>query len=231
MKKIYDYLIGIIFLAIGIIFLGITVFMNNSDKEFIKHAYKTIGTIENIDIDYGIDDTDYDVYVSYKDISGNIHRGRSDYSSSSMRVGDKITVYYDKENPDKFRVKKEDYLNYIFIGMSGLFIILGGVLSINPIIQTQKGNKLMKNGIKLTATISSVLLNNRYQVNGRSPYIINVSFMYQDLLYEARSKNIWYDVELIIKNNNIKELPIYIEINNPKKYYLDTSEFEKYIGK
>jgi len=115
--------------------------------------------------------------------------------------------------------------------MSSLFIVLGGVFIVIPIVKKNQGKKLIKNGLKLSATITSVTINSSYQINGRSPYVINASFMYQDLMYEARSNNIWYDASFIVNNFNIHELPIYIEYNNPKKYYLDTSDLEKYVGK
>lgn len=231
MKKFNDYLVGIIFFIVGIIFFGILLFFNHRDNEFMKHSVKVVGVIENINYDYGIDDDTIDVYVSYKDLDGVNHKGRSNYSSSNMNIGDKIDVYYDINNPSSFIVKKDAIFDYIFFGISGLFIVLGGILIVVPIIKKNQGSNLIKNGIKLTATITSVTMNNNYQVNGKSPYIINASFIYQDLMYEAKSKNIWYNAEFIINNYNIKELPVYIEINNPKKYYLDTTELEKYGGK
>ena len=231
MKKINDYLAGIIFVIVGVIFLNVSLIFNYKDNEFIKKSAKVVGVIEDINIDYGFDDDTYDIYISYKDLNGEYHRGKSNYSSNTMRIGDRVDVYYDINNPSSFIIKPNDYFNYIFFGMSSLFILLGGLLIVIPIIKKKNGLKLIDNGIKLNATISSVAINSGYQVNGKSPYVINVSFIYQDLMYEAKSNNIWYDAEYIINNYNIKELPIYIEINNPKKYYLDTSELEKYVGK
>jgi len=83
MKKFNDYLVGIIFFSIGIVFLIVKLVMSNIDNQFIQNAYKTVGTIQSITVDYGIDD-DYDVYVSYKDYLGENHVGKSNYSSSFM---------------------------------------------------------------------------------------------------------------------------------------------------
>lgn len=231
MKKINDYLVGIIFFIVGVIFLIVLLIFNYNDKKFINNSVKVIGVIEDIRVDYGIDDETYDVYISYKDLNGQMHRGKSNYSSNLMNVGDKIDVYYDINNPSSFKVKPDDFFNYIFLGMSSLFIILGSFLLILPIMKKNQNKKLLKNGIRLVATINSVIIDNRYQVNGKSPYVIYASFIYHDLVYEAKSNNIWYNAEFIVNNYNIKELPIYIEVNNPKKYYLDTSELEKYVGK
>ena len=42
-----------------------------------------------------------------------------------------------------------------------------------------------------------------------------------------KSENLWDNPEYIIKERNITTFPVYIDINNRKKYYLSLEEFEK----
>ena len=233
MKNIKDYLVGIIFLIIGIIFGIIITVMKISENKFINNSIETIGIIENIRYNYStFDDNDsIDVIISYQDKQGKKYTNKSDYYSSNMQEGEKITVYYSKDNPNKFIVKKADFFNYIFYGMSSLFIILGIILIIIPYIKKKKGLNLRYTGIKLMATITSVSLNKSYNINGKSPYVIYANYIYNDLVYEAKSNNIWYEVEYILNTYQIKELPIFINPTNPKKYYLDINEIEEHLGK
>ena len=231
MKKYKDYLIGIIFLIVGIVLLVIFSIFNIIDNNFKKDAIKTVGIIQDIIYDYVGEDTDIDVIISYQDSKEIKHIAKSNYYSNTMRIGDEITVYYKDDNPSKIVVEKNDFVSYIPFILSSLFIILGIVLIIVPILNQIKGKKLISTGLRLNATINSVDLNTRYQINGRSPYIIRASFTYNNIIYETKSNNIWYEVGVIIDNKGIKELPVYINTNNPKKNYLDTKELEQYVGK
>lgn len=233
MKKIKDYLAGIIFLGVGILLFGIFSIFGAVDNSFKKDAIKTTGVISQIYYNYSaIEESDeVDVIVSFKDSLGIEHEGRSNYYSSDMKIGDPIVIYYKENNPNNFRVESSPFMNLIFYVVSGICVGIGILLIIIPFLKEKKGNKLIKTGVKLTATITNVFLNSSYQVNGRSPYVINASFIYEGLVYETKSNNLWYDAGFIIDSKGIKELPVYIEPGNPKKNYLDTRELEQYIGK
>lgn len=233
MKKIKDYLAGIIFLGVGILFFGIFSIFGTIDNSFKRDAIKTTGVISQIYYNYSaIEESDeVDVIVSFKDSLGIEHEGRSNYYSSDMKIGDPIVIYYKETNPNDFRVESSSFMNLIFYVVSGICVGIGILLIVIPFLKEKKGNKLINTGVKLTATITNVSLNTSYQVNGKSPYVINASFIYEGLVYETKSNNLWYEVGFIIDSKGIKELPVYIEPGNPKKNYLDTRELEQYVGK
>lgn len=231
MKKSKDYLLGILFTLVGIVFLVIVFFINKSEDDFKKMAIKTTGVIHDINYKYdNLDNTDETiVIISFKDKNGVEHEARSNTYSSDMRIGKEIVVYYDENNPTKIVVEKSNIFNYILYGLPIIFVIVGIVIIIKKISKSTNGKKLMETGIKVMANISDVSLNTGYVVNGRSPYVVRVGFIYQDIMYEAKTENLWFDVPNILNTFFIKSLPVYFEQENPKNNYVDTSELEKYV--
>ena len=49
------------------------------------------------------------------------------------------------------------------------------------------------------------------------------------LVYLFRSNNIWYNPESIIEERQLKQLPVYLDENNYKKYYVGIDELEDMV--
>ena len=220
------YLISFIFLFIGILFLAIGIFVPKSMNKKVENAVETKGTIVEI--------YDEDVYVSFETRTGEEYRIKSNYYSSDMRIGDKVKIYYNELNPRDAKVDIANIsmlLQIIFLSIGGLLLFLSVILTILSIKGSGTKKRLLTSGLMLSATITSVDYNTYIDINGRHPYIIRANFIYNGLTYETKSENIWNDPQFIMNNYNIRELPVYIDSNNPKTNYLDISEIKNKLGK
>jgi len=120
--------------------------------------------------------------------------------------------------------KNKKFLSLIF-GIWGIYVIHNGVNYFNNLIKRSVyqdvGIKLMKNGKKITAQIINVRHIVNINFNGRSPYVIiaegeNVITNKKEIF---ESYFIWEDILFKLQNKNFVD--IYIDPENPKKYYMD----------
>ena len=155
------------------------------------------------------------------------------YSNTSANppaysVGEKVQIYYDPANPaDAGLAGVNSMLGTIICGGIGLvFIFLGGIIFwLNA---KGGGDKaLMQNGRKISADIMEVGLNTSFEMNGKNPFKIHCQWLNpsDNTVYEFNSKNIWFDPSHYM--NDRKKIDVYIDFNNPKKYFMDISFLPK----
>ena len=230
MKKI-PILLGIIFISIGLF----TIFVLNNTSIFnfrmgIKNPRETYATITRIDNE--------DVYIKY-DVNGEEYERKANFYSSDMEEGEEIKIIYEKDNPKKFNIKIQDYfdshgnffnMKYIFYIVPGIFILIGTILLLLAIFSGNRNKKLLNTGLMLMAKIQSVEYNPFVNINGRHPYVIRASFTYNNLIYETKSENLWFDAKYIIDTFGITEVSVYIDPDNPKKNIIDTREIKSKLG-
>ena len=208
-------LFGIIFIIIGI-FLCVDV-LNYENKE------ETIGVIEQISFHNENDgNTTYDIYVSYtidqKDYQSVMHNYSSDFYE-----GKKITIYYDKDNPEMIGIKSLDLLVLIFPGLGLIFFSIGGIGLYRKFHRKKTTKKLKEQGIKIEAIYLKTIINTSYSINECHPYKIICEWIdpVDQKKYIYKSVNLWTDPEDIIRQKNIKTFPVYIDRKNKKKYVVD----------
>ena len=220
-------LIGVIMLVIGVI-----VFVNGINK---KNTYKTTeAVISEIESYRGSDgERHYTVYVTYR-VPGTskLHETEIGYYSSSMDEGDTIEVMYNPENPKEIVALNGYWIAAgIFTLMGVVFSIVGGSMFIAEVKKNKKMKTLLESGQYIMAKIESINLNYNYSVNGRHPYNIICNYYddYKDVTYIYKSDNLWFDPEEIISSRGIEELKVYVDRNDPKKYYVDTTVLENKV--
>lgn len=223
-------ILGAIFSLIGlaIIIFGINIIIANN--EFMKTAELTEGIITDIESYRDSDgDRHYIVYVQYE-VEGRSYEDSSRFYSSNMRKGDDIKVYYNPERPSDFKVTGETTFNTIFpIAFGGIFFIIGMCIMLPPIIKTKMQNKVKQYGELINAEIDDIDINYSMSVNGRHPYVIVCSWKDPNSgeLYQFRSNNLWFDPEKLLEGR--KTLEVYVDMQKPKKYYVDTSQIEALV--
>ena len=193
-----------------IVIIGLIVFFSVCNY---KNKVDTVGII----IDTGNETT-----VSYS-VEGEEHESSFSGYSSSFHVGDEIEIYYDKDDVNKIGSKSLDLLYLILPGIGSIFLLIGmigvGVLS----HKKKKEKNLRENGELVYATYSETILNVNVRVNGRYPYNIIVEWNNpeDEKKYLLKSKNIYFNPEMLIEERNIKTFPVYINPNNKKQYFVD----------
>lgn len=143
-------------------------------------------------------------------------------------VGEKVQIYYDPSNPaDAAMAGISGMLGSIICGGIGIvFLLFGGVFY--WLNSKGDGDKaLMQNGKKILADITEVALNSSFEMNGKSPFRIHCQWLNKtdNTVYEFKSKNLWFDPSQYMNNRN--QIDVYIDFNNPKKYFMDISFLPK----
>lgn len=193
-----------------IVIIGLIVFFSVCNY---KNKVDTVGVITN---------TGNGTIVSYN-VDGEEHESSFSGYSSSFHVGDEIEIYYDKDDVNKIGSKSLDLLYLILPGIGSIFLLIG-VIGLGVLSHKKKKEKnLRENGELVYATYSETILNVNVRVNGRYPYNIIVEWNNPEdgKKYLLKSKNIYFNPEMLIEERNIKTFPVYINPNNKKQYFVD----------
>lgn len=132
--------IGVVFGALGVLFLGVGIIIDHYFKGKRKRAsVTTTGTVVDIIREKGSRrrgeqrmDTYHPVYEYYA--NGEIRKVRSSVGSfpCSCELGDKIELHFNPEKPHEIFVETDlrilGVIKIIFCGLGGIFAILGVVL-------------------------------------------------------------------------------------------------------
>ncbi|MBQ6469814.1 MAG: DUF3592 domain-containing protein [Lachnospiraceae bacterium] len=121
-------IIGILFLVIGIFFMS----------EYRSKAGKYTET-EAVITDF---DRDGYPYLSYT-VDGRTYQAHSNFSSSSMRVGQKIRVFYNPDDPHEIIPAGFNgmFLPLIFLFLGGIFALTGILLLCVLLRKRKKENR------------------------------------------------------------------------------------------
>ncbi len=129
-KKVIT-LCGLIFLLVGTILLAALLIMQ---AKAIPKADRvdTTAVITDIDSHGTAKNKHYDVIVSYT-ADGQQYRRELGYYSSSMREGETISIYYDRNNPERISAKGGDALLIFTSGFVAVFVLLGAALTVKGV--------------------------------------------------------------------------------------------------
>ena len=225
MTRSRRFVLAFIFGGFGLIGLLVMILLIQSMiNSRIENKVYVTGIITNIDSSYNSNHDDYDVYVKYE-VDGEFVISKMNYYSSSMSQGDKIEIYYDKNNPNIISSNLSDNLFLLGIILCSLIPLIGIIVIIFIVKSKVKKHKLIKSGNQVSAEFVDVIVNKSYTVNGRHPFKIICKWINpnDNMEYEFKSENVWYDPYNFILDNDITEFKVYIDPNNHKKYYVDIS--------
>ena len=118
-----------ILIAFALLLMGISLYgIFGPERDYLK----TKGTIVGFDVktDTISDSIEYQTIIDYS-INGkefkNVEYGQY---KSSMRIGDEVVVYYDKDNPELIQPSGYKDVPYVVLGASVVFIAIsiGGLI-------------------------------------------------------------------------------------------------------
>ncbi|MGN0612885.1 MAG: DUF3592 domain-containing protein [Porcipelethomonas sp.] len=211
------FLIGLVFAATGLVFLA-------GDISFMKDAEITEAKITSIEEEYrhskGVGRTDRRVWGEYT-VDGKTYNEQLDSYSTDMYEGMITEVYFDPEDPSDVRTGSYAF-EIIFIGIGGLFLIIGGVFLAVYFVLSGKKKRLMQRGEALTGKITDVRINNFVRINNMHPYKADCEVInpFDGERYLYSSGNITENITEYIG----ADVTVYVDRNNPKKYYVDIEE-------
>ena len=169
----------------------------------------------------------YNVFVSYR-VNGQSYESKLNSYSSNFYEGKEIDIYYDKNNPYQVGIESHDFVFELMpLVLGGISFTLG---SIGIIVEykKKKGKKTLKeNGELIYANYIETIMNTSYSVNRRHPYKVICEWYdpADNQRYVFKSKDIWTDPERILRERNVKTLPVYLNLSNKKQYLVDMEEF------
>lgn len=217
-----------IFLGIGLLMVVIAVMICYNVKTFNASAVKTSGTVVDM-IARG--KRSYAPVVTYFDDAGVKHRYISSVSSNppGYEIGERVDIYYDPKNPDDAKIAGwMEYFGAIVVGGMGLlFSFFGLGYYLKRKVSRSRRDQLKQSGLLVRADFDSVDTNRYIRVNRRNPFFIRCNW--KDPLtgvnYRFKSGFMWSDPTSLIGVH--QKIDVYMDKNNPRKYYVDISAFEQ----
>jgi len=226
--KSTQWLAAIIFTIVGAIFLIVGPIIFANEMSFKNKGIESIAIITDIETYHSTDDTYYKVYVQYI-ANDRTYNNTLDYWDSTMSVGKEVKIYYNPDNPNEIVANNSSYLLLLLPLIGGVSFILGTSMIIVNIKRKRRKSKLLENGDYINAEIEEVIYDTSYSVNRISPHVIVCKWENpaDGNTYVFKSENIWYDPEPIIEEKNIITLPVYINRDNLKKYFVSLENIEE----
>jgi hypothetical protein len=220
------------FSALGLAMLAGALFWYQSVTAFVAGASLAQGTVtELVRSQSGGDSPTYRPVVRFNAADGQAVEFVSSAGSNppSYSKGEKVEVFYKPSDPQKAMINGFFSLwggPLIVGGMGAVFFLIGGGIWLFSRLRGQRDEYLRTRGTPIQTKFQNVELNRGLTVNGANPF--RVVTQWQDPttseLHVFRSNNLWFDPTDHIKQGQIT---VFIEGNNPKKYFVDLSFLPK----
>ncbi|MBC7183635.1 MAG: DUF3592 domain-containing protein, partial [Marinobacter sp.] len=110
--------------------------------------------------------------------------------------------------------------------LGGVFFMIGAGMFVVPAVRNSGAAKLRETGQLVQGMFQGVEKNQMIEMNGKSPYQIVCQWRnpVTSDIHVFRSGNLWFDPSEHIHSESI---PVYINPENPKRYWVDTSFLPK----
>lgn len=217
-------ILKLIFIVLGLAMTAGAIIAGIHNKKFFRNAEHTTAVITEIGSTRytrnGETEYKHTVYVTYEVDGVQYNKVRLGYYNSGMYEGKTIKVYYNKDNPGKIKTRGSSMVISIILGvLGGVFLLIGIIL---VIVFMPRNKKVKQYGIRYEADIINITMNRNVRVNGRHPYIVDCQVVddFTGVTSLYRSKNIYEDIDVY----GIVKVPVYVDQNNPSKYYVDIDE-------
>jgi uncharacterized protein DUF3592 len=221
-------LIKIFFAIFGLIFavIGLAIFWSN--YQFKLKASSTTGTITGY-VSYQDSDGDtlYKPEASFVTSQGENINFTSNVGSSfrGKDIGEKVEILYMPDNPQKAKMNTGSemwFLPGIFTGIGSVFFAVGVGMIVANKKRQQTIEWLKRSGQLIQADFIEVQQGN-VTVNNRHSLLVTCQWLNpaDQQVYVFKSDNLWYDPSSFIQPG--QKIPVYINPNNPKKYFVDLS--------
>ncbi len=220
-----------VFTLIGVGLLIGALFLYSSMRTFLGEATRADGTVVDLVQARSKDSTTYRPVVQFMSQQGEKIEFilSSGSNPPSYTKGEKVEVLYRATEPHKAKI-------HGFFSLWGASILLGtlgagffftgiGIMLVGT-LTGRKDAYLKTHGTPLDTEFQSVECNEALSVNGKHPFRVLTLWQNPSTseLYIFKSHNLWFDPSNYIKSKNIT---VFIERNNPRKYYVDLSFLPK----
>lgn len=209
-------LMGAVFLACGLIFLGVAISVRESMQSWMQEGVKVQG--ELISVGKG------DTWIRYQ-AEGETYEIYSSTYSSDMDVGDEVAVWYLPGDPGRARMDHWAVWG-VWLILGGVFSLIGAGFLAAMLPQMMEKRSLMLGGVPVTAQVTGIVQNRWVKINKRSPYVIHAICIhpYTGREMKVKSEFLMENPQAYIRNNEVEVLvdPMY-----DGRYYMRVEEIGK----
>ena len=146
-------------------------------------------------------------------------------SPPEFEIGDRVTLWYDADNPRQLVLKGTD--TWVVPLITGIFFLVFGGIGFGGLLNRYFTKKrkawLWQFGTPIDVPFSEVRYNTSLKVNGASPFVITGQWhdKSSNKVYTYESDNIWYDPSPFVGSGRL--LRVMIDPANPARYVMDTA--------
>ncbi|MGM0769095.1 MAG: DUF3592 domain-containing protein [Pseudomonadota bacterium] len=221
----------VIFALIGLGMLAGAFFSFQSTSSFLETATAKPGVVTDLIYSRSSDSSAYYPVVRFEDEQGRTVEFQSSSGSNpaSFSRGEGVRVLFTPGDPGSARIDGFFELWGVTLIVGGLgmaFFLVGSGMFVVPAIRSGSAAKLRQTGHLVQCSYQGVEQNTRLVMNGRSPFQIVCQWQNPATsdVHVSRSGNLWFDPSQHIQSDSIG---VYINPNNPKRYWVDTSFLPK----
>lgn len=226
----------VVFGIVGIVLLGVSIWLTVRSLDFAANATRTQGTVVDLQRKYSTDSDGNGRYLYYPVVrfqtaagEQSEFRGSAGSSSPAYGRGDQVTVLYFPQNPRDARI---DSITGLWLGpliTGGLGIAFTLVCCGFLLVRLRRANleKWMRvNGRPVEADYTGVVRDTSFRVNGRTPWRITAQWLDPtgSKVHVFESKRLWFDPEPYIAS---ERMTVLIDPNDPKRHVFDLSFLPK----
>jgi hypothetical protein len=144
-----------------------------------------------------------------------------------LAAGDKVSIWYDKMNPQKITFGDSVSYNMRGVIIGGLLFLFGLYYFIRFSLNDRSVKKLIKTGRKISTEFVSVDRNEKYNMGDKNPWVIKCRWVDEkdNREYLFRSKD--YTIDPAPYLEGLANIDVYIDAADPCKYYMDASFMPK----
>jgi Protein of unknown function (DUF3592) len=219
------------FTALGILLLLVAMYLVQQTRTFYREASKAQGTVIDLVRGRSSSSRTYAPVVRFVTEAGESIEFTSDTGSNppSYSEGEIVEVLYRPETPHAARINGFFALwlgPLVSSGLGTVFTLIGGAMLSAPMLAARKQAHLRQSGTCIVTTFQSVGENTGITVNGRHPFRVFTQWTNPatSQIHVFESENLWFDPAPYI---NTRDIAVFIERNNPKRYFVDLSFLPK----
>jgi hypothetical protein len=222
--------LGWILLVIGLVLLAGAGFAARAIRAFVDAAGRAEGTViglvesESTDSD-GRRHRTYHPAVEFRLPSGEVRRFTSDAGASppDHEIGERVTVLYEREDPEDARLPG----TFALWGIAIIPAVFGAVLGVPgfAIVAVRAARKrrearLRRRGRRVQARITSVARNGNVTVMGHHPYRILCEWHDPETgrVHAFRSRSVYFDPTPFLKG---EEIAVFVDPRDPRRHAVD----------
>jgi hypothetical protein len=220
-----------VFTLVGVGMLVGAFLTYRSTNSFLEEAAKAEGTVVELVQSRSSNSTTYKPTVQFTDQNGRAIEFVSSSGSNppSYSKGEKVEVLYLPTDPQNAKIRGFFSLwglSVILGLLGGVFFLIGICIMLADTLKEDNYEYLKKTGTPIDTDYQNVELNTAFSINDTHPFRVLTQWQ-NPLTLEIhifKSDNLWFDPSSYIRS---KKITVFIEKDNPKKYYVDLSFLPK----